>query len=167
MGRQRPKSVSRATLLQVAMAAVLGLIVLATWAFDDALVRTWVEREATAKPPAFVPVAVVALVVYSLLVWVLTLLFRDGNNWARLSLTGVAAFVLVAMAVLFRHRPPAVFPVLGVVGVLVDLALVSQLWHRETGRFLRGVEQAEEIDEFRGAQDTGSQDSEPRDSGTP
>ena len=150
MGRQRPVSVSRALWAQGVLVLVCAVAAIATFALGDELVQTWTERAGVSKPPAFGPVALVAFVVYALLAWVLCALFRDGNNWARLSLGALAVFTLLLMLVVFRHDPPFVFQLLSVLAVLVDLVLLVFLFHPETSAFLRGAEVSEEYDEAHG-----------------
>ena len=150
MGRQRPVSVSRALWAQGTLVLVCAMAVLATFLLDDELVRLWTERAGRGgvdNPPSFGPVALVAFVVYALLAWVLSALFRDGNNWARLSLAALALFTLLLMVVVFRHDPPFVFQLLAALVVLVDLALLVFLFHPETSAYLRGAEAAQEQDE--------------------
>ena len=147
MGRQRPVSVSRALWAQGVLVLVCAVAAVATFTLGDELVVTWTERAGVSKPPAFAPVALVAFVVYALLAWVLSALFRDGNNWARLSLGALAVFTLLLMLVVFRHDPPFVFQLLAALVVLVDLALLVFLFHPETSAYLRGAEAAQEQDE--------------------
>ena len=150
MGRQRPSSVTRALYAQGALVLVCAVATVATFALGDELVQTWTERAGVSKPPSFAPVALVAFVVYALLAWVLSALFRDGNNWARLSLGALAVFTLLLMVVVFRHDPPLVFQLVAAVALLVDLALLVFLFHPETSAYLRGAEVAEEYDEAHG-----------------
>lgn len=151
MGRQRPVSVSRALWAQGVLVLVCAVATVATFTLGDELVRTWTARAGVSKPPSFAPVALVAFIVYALLAWVLSALFRDGNNWARLSLGALAVFTALLMVVVFRHDPPFVFQVLAALALLVDLVLLVFLFHPETAAFLRGAEVAEEYDEAHGA----------------
>lgn len=147
MGRQRPSSVTRALYAQGALVLVCAVATLATFVLGDELVRTWTERAGVSKPPSFAPVALVAFVVYALLAWVLSALFRDGNNWARLSLGALGVFTLLLMVVVFGHAPPFVFQLLAGLALLVDLALLVFLFHPDTSAYVRGAEVAEEYDE--------------------
>jgi len=147
MGRQRPSSVTRALYAQGTLVLVCAVATLATFVLGDELVQTWTERAGVSKPPSFGPVALVAFVVYALLAWVLSALFRDGNNWARLSLGALGGFTLLLMVVVFSHQPPFVFQLLAGLALLVDLALLVFLFHPDTSAYLRGAEVAEEYDE--------------------
>jgi len=150
MGRQRPSSVIRALYAQGTLVLVCAVATVATFVLGDELVQTWTARAGVSKPPSFAPVALVAFVVYALLAWVLSALFRDGNNWARLSLGALAVFTLLLMVVVFKHDPPFVFQLLAGLALLVDLALLVFLFHPETSAYLRGAEVAEEYDEAHG-----------------
>lgn len=161
MGRQRPGSVSNAIRVQWALVAVSALAALLTRLMDDQLLRTWVDSNSAAQAivgegglealensaisvPSFTPVAVVSFVVYGLLAWVLTVLFREGHGWARWSLVALAVSHLFGAFVVFRAGPPTPFVVLVVVTLLLDLALVGLLASRETGRWVRGFDLAED-----------------------
>jgi hypothetical protein len=150
MGRQRPVSVSRALWAQGALVLVCAVAMVATFLLGDELVQTWTERAGVSKPPSFGPVALVAFVVYALLAWVLSVLFRDGNNWARLSLAALGVFTLLLMVVVLSHEPPFVFQLLAALAMLVDLALLVLLFQRDTSAYVRGSEVAEEYDEAHG-----------------
>ena len=147
MGRQRPVSVTRALYAQAILVLVCAVAAVATFVLGDELVQTWTERAGVAKPPSFAPVAIVAFVVYALLAWVLSALFRDGNNWARLSLGALGAFTLLLMVVVFTHDPPFVFQLLAALALLIDLALLVFLFHPETNLYVRGADLSEEYDE--------------------
>jgi cell division protein FtsW (lipid II flippase) len=151
MGRQRPRSVTRALYAQATLVLVCAVATVATFVLGDELVQTWTERVGLSKPPSFAPVALVAFVVYALLAWVLSALFRDGNNWARLCLGALGAFTALLMVVVFRHDLPSVFQLLAGLVLLVDLALLVFLFHPETNAYLRGAEVAEEYDEAHGS----------------
>jgi hypothetical protein len=161
MGRQRPRTVSRAVLVQWLLVAVSGLLTLLTVLMREDLLRAWVDSNATAREivgegglealdqsaisvPSFAPVAVVSFVVYGLLAWVLAVLFSEGHGWARWSLVLLAASHLFGMVVIWRAGPPAAFLVLVVVGVLLDLLVGWLLLQRETADWIRAVELAEE-----------------------
>jgi len=146
---------------QATLVLVFAVAAVATFALGDELVQTWTARAGVSKPPSFAPVALVAFVVYALLAWVLSALFRDGTNWARLSLGALGVFTLLLMVVVFSHQPPFVFQLLAGLALVVDLALLVFLFHPETSAYLRGAEVAEEYDEAQDeahdeAHDTGS-----------
>jgi hypothetical protein len=161
MGRQRPRSVTRATWTQWALIVVSGLTVLLTALRRDELVLAWARnnqsarvvvaqgglkalRESSITPPAFVPVAIVAFVVFALLAWVLLALFRSGHNWARISLCALAGFSLLSFVSIYRQDPPPSFTVLGAIAIVLDLVMVVLLWAPDTNAFIRGAEVAAE-----------------------
>jgi hypothetical protein len=140
MGRQRPGSVTNAIRAQLALIVVGGLTTLLTVVQRDELVRTWTIRHPTGiDPPAFVPVAVVLFITFALLAAVLVVFFRGGHGSARVALTVLAGLLLLAMIAVLRLDPPALFVVLTVISVLLDLVLVYFLWHKDTGEFVRGA----------------------------
>ena len=161
MGRQRPRSVTRAVGVQWALVAVSALLALLAVLMRDDLLRAWVDSSSTAREivaegglealrqsaisvPSFAPVAVVTFVVYGLLAWVLAALFREGHGWARWSLVLLAAAHLFGTIVIARADPPAPFVVVVVVGALLDLVLAGLLLHKDTAEWVRGVRLAEE-----------------------
>jgi hypothetical protein len=140
MGRQRPASVTNAIRAQLALVGVGGLTTLVTVLQREDLVRSWSSRHpAGIDPPSFVPVAVVLFITFALLAAVLVVFFRGGHGSARLSLTVLAVFFLLAMFAVFRLDPPVLFVVLAMVSALLDLVVLYFLWHRDTSEFLRGA----------------------------
>jgi hypothetical protein len=141
MSQQRPGSVTGAIWLLVALVALTGVTALLTVVFKDELIDAWASGRADAgsvEPPAFVPVAIVLFVVIALLAGVLVMFFRDGHNWARLSLTGLVAFMAIATLAGLRANPPALFLVMAVAALVVDLALLLCLWHKDTRTYIHG-----------------------------
>lgn len=156
MGRQLPTSVRNATWVALGLVAMSGLTAVLTVVLRDDLVRSWANRHETAKvlladggmaalerssitPPAFVPVAIVSFFVFAALAGVLLVLFREGFGWARVALTGMAAFAMLTTIIGFRQHPPSLFLVLSAVTLVLDAGLLFFLWHRETSAFLRGA----------------------------
>lgn len=140
MGRQRPGSVTSAIRTQLALIGVGAVTTLLTIVQREELVLSWASRHPTGiDPPAFVPVAVVLFVTFSLLAAVLMVFFRGGHGSARVALTVLAGFFLLAMIAILRLDPPTLFLVLAVVSALVDLVLLYFLWHKDTNEFLRGA----------------------------
>lgn len=140
MGRQRPASVTSAIRAQLALVGVGAVTTLVTVLQRGELLRIWADRHPTGiDPPAFVPVAVVLFVTFSLLAAVLVVFFRGGHGSARVALTVLAGFFLLAMTAVLRLHPPTLFVVLAVVAALLDLVLVFFLWHKDTTEFLRGA----------------------------
>jgi len=152
MGRQRPTSVTNALRTQWALVAVSAIGTGVTVLMRDTLLENWADarggldalEQSGIATPAFVPVALVAFVVYASLAWVIAVLFREGHRWARWSLLSLAASFLFAVYVIYRADPPAALLVVGVVAVLLDLALIWFLVQRDSGKWVRGTELAEE-----------------------
>jgi O-antigen/teichoic acid export membrane protein len=140
MGRQRPGSMTRAIRTQLALVGVAGLTTLLTIVERDELVRAWTARHPTGiEPPAYVPVAIVLFITFSLLAAVLMVFFRGGHGSARVALTVLAGIFLLAIVAVLRLDPPVLFVVLAVISGLLDLVLVFFLWHKDTSEFLRGA----------------------------
>ncbi len=147
MGRQLPRSVTRAVQTQAALVVVSGLITVLTAIQREELEAAFVARESPdIDVPAFVPVAVVLWVTFALLAAVLVVFFRSGHPSARLSLTGLAAFFLFTMLVMYRQDPPGLFDVLAAVAAVLDVVLIYFLWHRETNEFMRGAQLADDLE---------------------
>ena len=170
MGRQWPRSMVNAQRALGALVALMGLGTVLTVLLEDDLIRSWAEHNAGAREilddggmdalkassislPAFVPVVVVMFVVMLGLLGVLRVFFREGYEWARLSLVAVALLIGVGAGLIaFRESPPAVFVVLCVVTLLVDVAFLALLVHPETTEFLRGAwlvhhDEVDDVDE--------------------
>ena len=153
---EQPDSVKRAIQLHWAL-VLLGLVttVLTVLLHDD-LIRSWAEgrkdirpllesqgldavKAGAVQPPAFVPVAVVLFVVVALLIWVLVAFFRNGYNWARVSLAGLLVLVGIGTVAALRAGPPTTFVVLSFVSFVVEVAALVYLWHPHTNQYLRGT----------------------------
>jgi hypothetical protein len=150
----RPSSVTRAIRMHW-MLVLLGLVaVVLTIVLNDELIRTWAEgrpdlrrvletqgldaiKDGAVRPPAFVAPAITLFVVVGLLMWMLLVFFANGNNWARLSLTALLFFTAVTTVAGIRTDPPAVFVVLSVISMVLEVVAVAYLWHPDTNRFLR------------------------------
>jgi hypothetical protein len=140
MGRQRPGSVTSAIRAQLALVGVAGLATLLTIVERDELVRAWTDRHPTGiDPPDFVPVAIVLFITFGLLAAVLMVFFRAGHGSARVALTVLAGFFLLATVAVLRLDPPVLFIVLAVLSGLLDLVLLFFLWRKDTSEFLRGA----------------------------
>ena len=156
MGRQWPGSVVNAMRCLGALAALMGLGVVLTILLEDDLIEAWAEGNPAAREivreggidalkassmslPAFVPVVIVMFVVLLGLLAVLRVFFREGYEWARVSLASVGLLMgLAAGLIAFRESPPVVFAVLCVVVLVVDVAFLALLAHRDTTEFFRG-----------------------------
>jgi len=149
-----PASVVRAVWLVWALIAWSGLIALLTVVFDDRLVSTWAKGNPTAAPilkergldglkessiniPHFAAVAIVLFVVFAALAGVLVAFFRAGHRWARVVLTATVVLMAFSTLVGIRRDLPALFIVLSMGALLLSVALLVMLWHRDTSAFLR------------------------------
>ncbi len=157
MGRQWPSSVVNAQRALGVLAALMALATVLTVFLEDDLIRAWAQRNDAAKEildeggieglrasslalPAFIPVVVVMFVVLLGLLAVLRVFFREGYEWARLSLGAVALLIGVAAGLIaFREGPPALFVVICVLAILDDLVLLALLMHPDTTAFIRGA----------------------------
>jgi hypothetical protein len=145
---------------QRCLGVLVGLLALATVLtlfMEDQLITAWAEHNPGARdilreggiealkqsrisPPAFVPVAVVMFVVLLGLVGVLLVFFREGYQWARLTLGGLGLLLLLGSALIaFREDPPAVFVVIALAAVVADLVFLGLLAHPDTSTFFRGA----------------------------
>ena len=152
----QPAALKRAIWLLWAL-VLLGLVTtVLTIVLRDDLIRSWAEgrrdirpvlesqglqavKDGAVQPPAFVPVAVVLFVVVALLIWVLVMFFRNGYNWARVSLTALLISVAIGTVASLRAGPPSTFVVLAFVSFAIELAAIAYLWHPQTNQYLRGT----------------------------
>ncbi|MBB6626362.1 hypothetical protein H5V45_03410 [Nocardioides sp. KIGAM211] len=143
MARQQPGSVTNAVRVLVALIALTVLTALLTVVLHDELVRSWAAGRADGgvdvQPPAFTPVAIVLCIVFAALAGVLIMFVRDGHGWARISLAALVVFIGIGSLAILRTDPPPVFLVISVVSVLLDLALLVLLWHRDSSAYMRGA----------------------------
>ncbi len=157
MGRQWPASVGNAMRCLAALFVLMGIGTLLTILLEDDLIEAWAEGNPAAREilreggvdalkdssislPAFVPVVVVMYVVLLVLVAVLRVFFREGYEWARVSLAVFGVLVgLTTGLIAFRENPPTVFFILCVVTLVVDLVFVGLLFHPDTTEFIRGA----------------------------
>ena len=138
MTQQRPAVVTGAIWLAIAAVAMTGLTALMTVVFKDELVRAWAADRSDSgavEPPAFVPVAITMFVVVACLAVVLISFYREGHNWARILLSAVVVLIGIATFAILRTNPPALFLAVAIVSVLVDLAAVVALWHKDSRAF--------------------------------
>lgn len=156
MDRGLPGSVELAIRAAWGLIAVIALTVGLMAVFYDDVIGSWARRHEGAReafaqggrqgleragfvPPAFLPVAAAMLVVTAMLVWVLTVFFREGHRWGQLGLSGLVAVGVFASVVLgLLLDPPPVFVVVAVISLLVEGVLLVALWHPDTLRYLAG-----------------------------
>ena len=140
MTPERPAVVIGATWLSIAVVTMTGLTALMTVVFEDELIDAWAAGRSDSgavEPPAFVPVAITLFVVVALLSVVLISFLREGHEWARIVMSAVVVLVAIATLAILRTDPPALFLVVAIASLLVDVAAVVALWHRETRAFCR------------------------------
>ncbi len=149
----RPLSVILATRVALALVVVAGVTTVLTWWREKDLLTSWAEGNAGARRilrdggleaveaslavPAFVPVAVTSFVVFTMLVGVLLAFFVEGFEWARISLAVIALFGVFLAVVCVASGIPTLFVVMAVLIVLLCLALLVLLFHKDTHRFVR------------------------------
>ena len=154
MSRQPPPSMARAIQALLGLVALGAVTVVLTVLLEDQLVTSWAEgnpslrgtlasggldavRDGPIRPPGFVPVAIVLFLVIAGLLWVLAAFLRAGHEWARISLAVLLGLTAVATLAGIRTGPPAVFVVLAVVSLVLEVLVVVYLFRRDTTAFLR------------------------------
>jgi hypothetical protein len=151
-----PGSVVLAIRAAWGLVATIALTVVLMAVFYDEVIGSWARRHEGAReafaqggrdgveragfvPPAFLPVAATMLVVAAMLVWVLTVFFREGHRWGQIGLTALVAVSVFASVVLgLVLDPPLVFVVVAIGSLVVEGVLLVCLWHPDTLRYLAG-----------------------------
>jgi hypothetical protein len=152
--RRLPASVGLAIRAVWGLVGVIGLTVALMAVFYDSVIASWARRHDGAReayaqggrlgleraglvPPAFLPVGATMFVVAAMLVWVLTVFFREGHRWGQLGLSGlVLATVFASVALGFVLHPPAVFVLIALVSLVLEAIAAVCLWHRDTLEYL-------------------------------
>ncbi|WP_110181611.1 hypothetical protein [Nocardioides solisilvae] len=151
----RPPSVILAARVAVALLLAAAVTTVLTWWRREDLLTSWAEGNAGARAilaegglaaveetlavPAFVPVTVTSFVVLVMLVGVLLAFFVEGFGWARLALAVIALFGVFLAVLCVASGIPTLFVVMSVVMVLLCLALLVLLFHKDTNRYFREV----------------------------
>ncbi|GAB6984731.1 hypothetical protein [Nocardioides pyridinolyticus] len=138
MGQQRSVVVTGAIWLSAAAIGLAGLATLFTIVFKGELVDDWAADRVdvgSVTPPAFVPVAVTMFFVVAMLTFVVLAFFRQGYEWARILLSLNAVVLALATLAVLQTSPPTLFLVVAAVSVVVDVAALAALWHRDTRAF--------------------------------
>ena len=138
MGQQRSMVVTGAIWLTAGAVGLAGLATLFTIVFKDELVDDWAADRVdvgSVSPPAFVPVAVTMFCVVAMLTFVVLSFFRQGYEWARILLSLIAVVLGLATLAVLQTSPPTLFLVVAVVCLVVDIAAVAALWHKDTRQF--------------------------------
>jgi O-antigen/teichoic acid export membrane protein len=138
MGQQRSMVVSGAIWLSAGAVGLAGLATLFTIVFKDELVDDWAADRtdvASVTPPAFVPVAVTMFFTVAMLTFVVLAFFRQGYEWARILLSLIALVLALATLAVLQPSPPTLFLVVAIVSLIVDVAAVLALWHKDSRVF--------------------------------
>jgi hypothetical protein len=153
---ERPSAVTQAIRMHWLLIVLGAVAVVLAVVLNDELIRSWAEgrpdmrrvletqgleavKDGAVRPPAFVAPSITLFVVTALLIWMLLLFFANANGWARLALTALLFFAAVATIAGIRTDPPAVFVVLMIGSMVIEVVAVAYLWHPDTNRFLRGI----------------------------
>jgi hypothetical protein len=148
MTRQQPRSMMRMGQALLALLGLGALVAALTVVLREDLVDSWAAGSqvrleglaaSTITPPAFVPVALTLFVVLALLLGVLYLFVREGHHWARLALSALMAALTFSTVAGLRTGPPTVFVVLSLLSLVLDVAVLVLLWHRDTSAYMRGA----------------------------
>ena len=147
MSQVRPAAVAavwltRAQLVLLLVAALLSVVL------DDELADAWQAGRVDAgsvEPPSIVPVVVVMLAVIGLLLFVLLEFFRSRHGWARVAITVTLVLLALGTLATLRIGPPALFVVVSVLSLALDLAIVLALWRRDTTGYLRAADRSNDV----------------------
>lgn len=140
MRPQRPATVTASIWLTVAVMAVSGISALLTVPYKDELISAWRAGRpdtSSVEQPAFIPVALVMFVVVAMLTAVLLMFFREGHNWARLLIISTILLLGIATLAVLRTELPTLFLVLCWGAVVLDVAAVGCLMHKDTRTWFR------------------------------
>jgi hypothetical protein len=147
MSQERPAAVAavwltRAQLVLLLVAAILSVV------FDDELADAWQagrDDAGSVEPPSIVPVVVVMLAVIGLLLFVLLEFFRSRHGWARVAITATLVLLAIGTLATMRIGPPATFMVVSALSVVLDVATVGALWHRDTTAYLQAADRSHDV----------------------
>jgi hypothetical protein len=148
MSQQRPTMVTAAIWSTGALVALSGVTALMSIILKSELVDAWETGRVdtgSVEAPDFVPVMVVMLIVVALLMVVLLEFFRSRHGWARVALTVMVVGLALGTLSTLRVGPPAVFVVLSVISLVLDLVVLVTLWHRDTGLYLRDADRSGDV----------------------
>jgi len=147
MSQERPAAVA-AVWLTWAQLALLLVASLLSVAFKDELTRAWESGRldtGSVEPPSIVPVVVVMLVVVGMLIFVLLEFFRARHGWARVAITVMLGLLALGTLATLRSGPPALFVAVSVLSLVLDVAIVVALWHRDTTAYLRSADRSGDV----------------------
>jgi hypothetical protein len=153
MQTQLPRSLTNAVRALVAVTVASGVIAVLTLVQSDAVVLAWSEGNPSAKEilatgglealkaspivPKFGQLAVVSLVWFVMLVWVLGSCLVGGNTWPRAWLTATCLVGVLVAVVSLSNQLPTSFVVMSSVVLALDVVLIYFLWHKDTAAYLR------------------------------
>lgn len=149
MSQERPAALAavwltRAQLVLLLAAALLSVI------FHDELTDAWQAGRVdtgSVEPPSIVPVVVVMLAVMGSLLYVLLEFFRSRHGWARAAIAVTLGMLALGTLATLRSGPPALFAVVSVISLVLDMAIVVALWHRDTTAYLRAADRSSDVRE--------------------
>lgn len=148
-----PKSITNAVRVLVAVVLASAAITVLTLVRNDEIILAWSEGNSSAREllasggiealkaspivPKFGQLAVVALVWFVMLVWVLGACLAGGHSWARHWLTATTVVGVVVAVVSLTNHLPASFVVVSVVLLVLDAALLYFVWHPDSTAYMR------------------------------
>lgn len=144
-----PSSVRTAQMIVYALVALSVIRTIAAIAAKDTLVDYFVEsrdadpgseygqRVVAEGAPAFVPIAIISLVIFGGLLLLLAYFFSQGKSWARI--VAVVVCVLGALGGLLSLFQPAPiwYQLLGVLAGLLSIAVIVFLFRPDSNEFFR------------------------------
>ncbi|MGN0065253.1 MAG: hypothetical protein ACI379_13525, partial [Nocardioides sp.] len=139
------------TLVAVVLAS--AVIAVLTLVQNDAIIMAWSEGNPSAREilatgglealkespivPKFGQLAVVAVVWFVMLVWVLGACLVGGNTWPRTWLTATCLVGVLVAVVSLTNQLPTSFVVMSSVVLALDVVLIYFIWHKDTTAYLR------------------------------
>lgn len=147
MSQEQPAAVAavwltRAQLVLLLVASLLSVV------FHEELTDAWQAGRVdtgSVEPPSIVPVVVVMLAVIGSLLYVLLEFFRSRHGWARIAIAATLAMLAFGTLATLRSGPPALFVVTSIVSLVLDVAIVVALWHRDTTAYLRAADRSDDV----------------------
>lgn len=140
MSPQRPTAATASIWLTIAALVLSGISAVLTIAYRDELLAAWRagrDDSSSIEQPSFVPVTLVMYVVVALLMWVLLMFFREGHTWARRSIIALFVLIGVGIVAVLRTDPPTLFFVLCGLTLVVTVAAIGCLLHKDTRAWCR------------------------------
>lgn len=154
MDQQLPRTITLSVRTVIAVALAATVITVLTFVQSDAVLIAWAQgnvsatdalarggvdalRESSLYLPKFGQLAVVSLIWFVMLVWVLCHCLVGGHAWARIVLTATGLVGVLVAAVSLANHLPTSFAVASGAMLLLDAVLIALLWHKDTTAYLR------------------------------